>query len=74
MDTASPRLRMSIVGVVIVACFVALFARLWYLQVLEAPALAVQATQNRTHRSRAPCCPASRRMPANRSARAAWPA
>lgn len=48
MDTASPRLRMSIVGVVIVACFVVLFARLWYLQVLEAPALAVQATQNRT--------------------------
>ncbi|CAB4948507.1 unannotated protein [freshwater metagenome] len=30
------------------ACFVALFARLWYLQVLEAPALAVQATANRT--------------------------
>jgi len=48
MDTSSTRLRMSIVGVVVVACFVALFARLWYLQVLEAPALAVEATQNRT--------------------------
>ncbi|MSW57001.1 MAG: penicillin-binding protein 2, partial [Actinobacteria bacterium] len=34
--------------VVVMACFVALFARLWYLQVLEAPALAVQATANRT--------------------------
>lgn len=48
MDSSSPRLRMSIVGVVVVACFVALFARLWYLQVMEAPALAVQATQTRT--------------------------
>ena len=48
MDTTSPRLRMSILGVVVLACFVALFARLWYLQVLEAPALAVQATANRT--------------------------
>lgn len=48
MDTTSPRLRMSLLGVVVVACFVALFARLWYLQVMEAPALAVQATANRT--------------------------
>ena len=48
MDTTSPRLRMSILGVVVVACFVALFARLWYLQIMEAPALAVQATANRT--------------------------
>ena len=48
MDTTSPRLRMSILGGVVLACFVALFARLWYLQVLEAPALAVQATANRT--------------------------
>ena len=29
-------------------CFVALFARLWYLQVMEAPQLEVQATENRT--------------------------
>jgi len=48
MDTSSPRLRMSILGVVVLGCFLALFARLWYLQVMEAPALAVQATVNRT--------------------------
>ncbi|MEX1217574.1 MAG: penicillin-binding protein 2 [Acidimicrobiales bacterium] len=39
---------MSILGVVVLACFVALFARLWFLQVLEAPELAIQATANRT--------------------------
>lgn len=48
MDSSSTRLRMSVVGVVVIACFVALFSRLWYLQVMEAPALAVQASQNRT--------------------------
>ena len=48
MDTASPRLRMSVVGVVVIGCFVALFARLWYLQVMEAPQLEEQATTNRT--------------------------
>lgn len=48
MDTSSPRLRMSLLGVIVIGCFVALFARLWYLQVMEAPALAVQATANRT--------------------------
>jgi len=48
METVSPRLRMSLIGVVVAACFVALFARLWYLQVMEAPALAVQAEQSRT--------------------------
>lgn len=48
MDTASPRLRMSVIGVVVIGCFVALFARLWYLQVMEAPQLEVQATANRT--------------------------
>jgi|688.fasta_scaffold44277_4 penicillin-binding protein 2 len=48
MDTTSPRLRMSLLGVVVLGCFIALFARLWYLQVMEAPALAVQATANRT--------------------------
>jgi len=39
---------MSLLGVIVIGCFVALFARLWYLQVMEAPALAVQATANRT--------------------------
>lgn len=48
MDSASPRLRMSIIGVVVAACFLALFARLWYLQVMEAPALADEATLTRT--------------------------
>ena len=44
MDTASPRTRMSVLGVLVVACFVALFARLWYLQVMEAPQLVQQAS------------------------------
>lgn len=48
MDTASPRLRMSVIGVVVIGCFAALFARLWYLQVMEAPSLVVQATANST--------------------------
>jgi penicillin-binding protein 2 len=48
VDTASPRLRMSVIGVVVIGCFAALFARLWYLQVMEAPSLEVQATANRT--------------------------
>jgi penicillin-binding protein 2 len=48
MDTASPRTRMSFVGVVVIGCFMALFARLWYLQVMEAPRLQVQAIANRT--------------------------
>jgi penicillin-binding protein 2 len=39
---------MSVIGVVVIGCFVALFARLWYLQVMEAPQLEVQATANRT--------------------------
>ncbi len=44
MDTASPRTRMSVLGVLVVACFVALFARLWYLQVMEAPQLVQRAS------------------------------
>jgi penicillin-binding protein 2 len=48
VDTASPRLRMSVVGVVVIGCFLALFARLWYLQVMEAPQLEQLATTNRT--------------------------
>jgi len=35
MDAESPRLRLSIFGVVILALFGALFARLWYLQVMD---------------------------------------
>ncbi len=36
MDAESPRLRLSILGVVVVSMFGALFARLWYLQVMSA--------------------------------------
>jgi penicillin-binding protein 2 len=48
MDTSSPRLRMSVLGFVVLGCFAALFARLWYLQVMEAPTLAIEAAANRT--------------------------
>jgi penicillin-binding protein 2 len=48
MDTSSPRLRMSVLGVVVLGCFCALFARLWYLQVMAAPELNVQAAANIT--------------------------
>jgi penicillin-binding protein 2 len=44
MDTVSPRTRMSVLGVLVVACFAALFARLWYLQIMEAPSLAEKAS------------------------------
>ena len=44
VDTVSPRIRMSVLGVLVVACFVALFARLWYLQVMESPQLVGQAS------------------------------
>ncbi|MEY4131932.1 MAG: penicillin-binding protein 2 [Actinomycetota bacterium] len=47
MDTDSPRLRLSILFVVVAACFVVLFGRLWYLQVMAAPALAESAEQTR---------------------------
>jgi penicillin-binding protein 2 len=39
----SPRLRLAVVGVVAVSLFAALLARLWFLQVLEAPELALRA-------------------------------
>ena len=41
-------LRVAIFGGIALVLFAVIFFRLWYLQVLEAPALAVQATQNRT--------------------------
>lgn len=47
MDNDSPRLRMSILGVVVVSLFGALFARLWYLQVMAAPEYQVEARENR---------------------------
>jgi penicillin-binding protein 2 len=44
MDT--PRLRLGVLGVVIISLFAALLARLWYLQVLAAPELKVEAQRN----------------------------
>jgi penicillin-binding protein 2 len=40
------RLRLSVLGVVVISLFCALLARLWYLQVLVSPTLKVQAQQN----------------------------
>jgi len=46
MRNDTPRLRLGIVGIVAVSLFAALFARLWYLQVLAAPEYQLQATAN----------------------------
>jgi penicillin-binding protein 2 len=40
-------LRLAVFGILIVACFVALFSRLWYLQVLAAPEYKAAAKENR---------------------------
>ena len=47
MSSDSPRLRLSIVAVVVLSLFGALFARLWYLQVMVAGQYQVQASANR---------------------------
>ena len=47
MTNDSARLRLSIVGIIVVSLFAALFARLWYLQVMDTGALQALATQNR---------------------------
>ena len=47
MDTDSPRLRLSILAVVCLSLFGALFARLWYLQVMVADQYQVEASANR---------------------------
>jgi penicillin-binding protein 2 len=47
MDGQSSRLRLSIIGIVAVSLFGALFARLWYLQVMAAPEFQVEAQANR---------------------------
>ncbi len=47
MTTAgTTRLRLTIVGVVVISLFAALLTRLWYLQVLDAPELAEAARRN----------------------------
>jgi penicillin-binding protein 2 len=43
----SPRLRLSVLGVVVVSLFAALFARLWYLQVMASNQFQVAADANR---------------------------
>jgi penicillin-binding protein 2 len=43
MRSDSPRLRLGVLGVVAVSLFAALFARLWYLQVLASPDYQTQA-------------------------------
>src|SRR5437773_5597267 len=47
MPLESPRLRLGVVGIVVVSLFAALLARLWYLQVLAGPTYRVQADVNR---------------------------
>jgi penicillin-binding protein 2 len=47
MANESPRLRLSILGIVALSLFGALFARLWYLQVMAAPEYKVEAQANR---------------------------
>ncbi len=46
MSPENTRLRMGVLGVVVVSLFAALLVRLWYLQVLAAPSLRVEAQQN----------------------------
>lgn len=46
MSTDSARLRLSVVGVIVVSLFSALFARLWYLQVMDTDTFQALATQN----------------------------
>ena len=41
------RLRLSVLGVVVVSLFAAMFARLWYLQVMDSETFQVQARANR---------------------------
>jgi penicillin-binding protein 2 len=47
MTAEQPRFRLGVLGIVVVSLFAALFARLWYLQVMAAPAGAAQAYGNR---------------------------
>jgi len=47
MDTESPRLRLSILGIVAFSLFAALFARLWYLQIMATDQGELEAANNR---------------------------
>lgn len=46
MTSDSPRLRLAVVAIVGISLFTALVARMWYLQVLAAPDLKLQAEEN----------------------------
>ncbi|MGI9023724.1 MAG: penicillin-binding protein 2 [Acidimicrobiales bacterium] len=46
MTADSTRLRMGILGVIVISLFAAMLTRLWYLQVLAAPTLSVEAQNN----------------------------
>jgi penicillin-binding protein 2 len=48
MNNDNPRLRLSVLGVVVFALFASLFARLWYLQVMATDEFQVEAQSNRT--------------------------
>ena len=47
MNPDTPRLRLSVLGVIVVSLFAALFARLWYLQVMTGNQSQVTADNNR---------------------------
>ena len=47
MHADNPRLRLGILGIVIVSLFAALFARLWYLQIMATKQFQTAATANR---------------------------
>src|SRR5690349_11998030 len=46
MESESPRLRLSILGIVLISLFGALFARLWYLQVMIPAQFQKEAASN----------------------------
>ncbi len=46
MSNDSARLRLTIVGIVVISLFSAVFARLWYLQVLDSETLRAEAVRN----------------------------
>ena len=46
MTTDSARFRLTVIGIVVLSLFSALFARLWYLQVIDADTFQTLATQN----------------------------
>ncbi|HVE46611.1 MAG TPA: penicillin-binding protein 2 [Acidimicrobiales bacterium] len=46
MSNDSARLRLSIVGIIVISLFSAIFARLWYLQVLDSETLQAEAVRN----------------------------